>query len=578
MSSRQRARLAAIRREQHTLQNSDTERSGEETPSASENVSAQRAFKLLSNDSDSDTDDSGSAGAVSVKAAVAALPKNSSKKKKKKGRTAALKDTDVDIAAALEEIEALQKEEGLPKKDQSGPSLSDILSIDPRNLDVDSLIRQRFAGAAADTGVERGGGRRGAGVRQGNAKHHVHRLGGASRFIFGMPKDEWLKPPSYIGGGVGMDASASSEDMGSGDRLLGSRLKGCRMYQFVWADEYVKINEEFTLIQQSGDANRLVTFLSRYHYHQEGLLQLAMVFARTGQMDRASDLVRRCLFCIQCAEAEGFRPCTGTVLLNPAFYENKIYFAAVFRHMQIVGMLGCPSVAANIAKLLLSLNPFGDTAHVLLCLDYFLLSAGEAEEFEKIYDNAACIIVGVDTSEAKEKTRVAPGLSSYLDLSDLPNWCFSAALNAFLRFKKCGVYLRYKSSASDDPEAYRYEQLADSRLRLALQKYPFFLHSILPLNAITPGGSGGSVVGTASSVILPGQWRDLLGNSFFHPLPASRKFEVFAHLGDIYRARSSVLWANKKGASGGGSDFVDVEKWIYDISISISQQSDSVEV
>jgi hypothetical protein len=35
-----------------------------------------------------------------------------------------------------------------------------------------------------------------------------------------------------------------------------------------------------------------------------GFLQIAMVFARTGQMDRAVDLTRRALYCYECAFIE----------------------------------------------------------------------------------------------------------------------------------------------------------------------------------------------------------------------------------------------------------------------------------
>ena len=35
-----------------------------------------------------------------------------------------------------------------------------------------------------------------------------------------------------------------------------------------------------------------------------GFMQIAMVFARTGQMDRAVDLTRRALYCYECAFIE----------------------------------------------------------------------------------------------------------------------------------------------------------------------------------------------------------------------------------------------------------------------------------
>lgn len=588
MSSRQRARLAASLRaergEAAVAANSEDEHSeGSDHELQADLRPAQPSYGLLwpeSSDSDSDAAEGNTSPvAKTVHAAPAHAPRNTSSKKKKKkklvdksSKCEQANQADMLIAdeidAAIEELELSAEPPSAAANGARSSQIAQILAVDPQGLDVDSLIRQRFAGAAADTGTDRGAGKRGA--RQGNAKQHVHRLGGVGRFIFGMPKDEWLKPPSYVGGGVGMAPSRPSETMGTGDPALGSRLRGSKMFQFIWADEYAIVNDQFRAIQQSGDANRLVTFLAQHHYHLEGLLQLAMVFARTGHMDRASDLVRRCLFCIHCAEAEAFRPCTATVLLDPAVYENRIYFAAVFRHMQIVGMLGCPSVAANIAKLLLSLNPFGDTAHVLLCIDYYLIAAGDASEFENLYEHAEHIIVGIDTSEKRDASESSKRPDcTRLNLTDLPNWLFSSALNAFLRSRRCGVYSKYEDSEND----LKYKALSDFRLRSAIIKYPFFLHYLLPSNAISGGVGGSAVVGTASSVILPAQWKRLLSNSFFLPLPVSQSFSVLAHLGDIYRARSSTLWANRK--AGGGGDFVDVEKWIYEIAVDVLREQES---
>lgn len=41
-----------------------------------------------------------------------------------------------------------------------------------------------------------------------------------------------------------------------------------------------------------------------YGFVLAGFLQIAMVFARTGQMDRAVDLTRRALYCYECAFIE----------------------------------------------------------------------------------------------------------------------------------------------------------------------------------------------------------------------------------------------------------------------------------
>jgi Transcriptional repressor TCF25 len=63
--------------------------------------------------------------------------------------------------------------------------------------------------------------------------------------------------------------------------------------------------------------------------------------------------------------------------MDPSIPENAPFFSVLFRHMQTSCMLGCPSVAAEVGKLLLSLDPQGDRYHVLLSLDHYLTVSGK---------------------------------------------------------------------------------------------------------------------------------------------------------------------------------------------------------
>ncbi|CAN0515605.1 unnamed protein product, partial [Scytosiphon promiscuus] len=84
----------------------------------------------------------------------------------------------------------------------------------------------------------------------------------------------------------------------------------------------------------------LASFAYRAPYHADALLQLGMVFAHTGQashacMDRASEFVGRCLYVLESAATESFRPVEGACRLDATLDVNKTYFAAMFRHMQV---------------------------------------------------------------------------------------------------------------------------------------------------------------------------------------------------------------------------------------------------
>ena len=68
-----------------------------------------------------------------------------------------------------------------------------------------------------------------------------------------------------------------------------------------------ELQQKYIQIINSGDANLLVVFLSQHPYHIDGLLQLALIFAKIGHMDRSSDLVRRSLYFLECACVEKFK-------------------------------------------------------------------------------------------------------------------------------------------------------------------------------------------------------------------------------------------------------------------------------
>lgn len=67
-----------------------------------------------------------------------------------------------------------------------------------------------------------------------------------------------------------------------------SRAHGpVQWFSFDWSDDYYRLQEAYGHVQASNDPNMLVVFLARHPYHVDSMLQLAMVFARTGTTTRA---------------------------------------------------------------------------------------------------------------------------------------------------------------------------------------------------------------------------------------------------------------------------------------------------
>lgn len=85
--------------------------------------------------------------------------------------------------------------------------------------------------------------------------------------IFGPAKDEWVKPPSFIGGGIGMAVGMPGEGK---EKEGGSTDKTVTYFHFTYSTEFARLHELYSMIANSGDVNRLAIFLSQNPYHPEG--------------------------------------------------------------------------------------------------------------------------------------------------------------------------------------------------------------------------------------------------------------------------------------------------------------------
>jgi len=161
--------------------------------------------------------------------------------------------------------------------------------------------------------------------------------------------------------------------------------------------------------------------------------------------------------------------------------ENRPFFMALFRHVQMLGGRGLYQTAFEVAKFLLALDPRGDPTGIWLCLDFYALRAGKrqqllamrladfligrgwkdaGEEEQDGNGNAAAVANGDDDDEqegvAGSLTR-PPGWT----VAALPNVCYSCALALFL------------SNSVEDPVK------AKGALREALLRFPVLLKPLI---------------------------------------------------------------------------------------------------
>ena len=255
-------------------------------------------------------------------------------------------------------IEACQSNSS---SDKLATNVWELLSVDHRGLDVDAVLRKRFGSSIAamfnnavnNRGVNQHGHRgRLANIINNNMRQQ-QRYQISRKVIFGNPKPEWpQRPPSYVSGGMRLSvvpsptlavatftpssspvmvnqnglvvaedhaSSLSSSSLSSSSST--SRYSNLYLspqnicFQFEWSVEYKELQSRYNQIINSGNANLLVVFISQHPYHIDGLLQLALIFAKIGHMDRSSDLVRRSLYYLECACTEKFKVRTVLIML-----------------------------------------------------------------------------------------------------------------------------------------------------------------------------------------------------------------------------------------------------------------------
>lgn len=188
-------------------------------------------------------------------------------------------------------------------------------------------------------------------------------------------------------------------------------------FAFEFSPALQAMQEDYLRVQQTCDPNALAIFVAHLPHHVEGLLTLALVFAAHGQMDRAHDYIRRCLFVYEAAYIESFRSCfvgetlssTTRAAAHPISCrmdfrqpENRPFFSALFRHIQMCGGRGLYQTAFEVGKFLLSLDPRGDPTGILLCLDFYAIRAGKKEQLLAMVEGGFPIGGGWKDKEEEE--------------------------------------------------------------------------------------------------------------------------------------------------------------------------------
>ncbi|CAI5714313.1 unnamed protein product [Peronospora destructor] len=395
---------------------------------------------------------------------------------------------------------------------QSVDDILDTLAAEAGNLNVDkvmtvcneqeqSLFSVQIKFANADKEMKRifgvKDGSHGSNRKRGDFRARVT----TKKVMLVSPSDEWPRPPTFIGGGIRWTRSNKPKDAGWNSL--------CNYFEITWSIAYKKSQEEFELLQQTHDPNLIAQFLQRYPYHTDALLTMSEIFQHHGQMDHATDCIKRCIYVLELAWADQFDVSKGNCCMDIRTEHNSGFYRALFLLMKQVGRRGCTRSAFETAKLLLSLDPQGDPMNVLLAIDYYALTSRQCQFLVDLFGSKTPVVDRVASGNTDLKKK--GGKNASQDASDniavLPNLQFSLALAHFF--------------IGNETEA-------KNQLAAALLKFPTILKPLLEKIAVNPSSSS---------------WQPILASRVFaNARSVGGELSVLQHLLDIYVTRNHSLW------------------------------------
>lgn len=317
------------------------ESSDDEEPSQARRLATAKprsAFAAVMEDDESSQDDEDTAGSQDdddnpSKTAGNVGPEEGTGKTNPVSATSAADDEE-DLDALLNEFQMKDEVHLVNEKEEDlTPSLrfSKVLEgLDVRDLDFDqAMLNMLHSGKAGNKGWKN-----------------------RPSSLFGTPREAWVRPPHYVGGGIGMTTyereprkipwpyqGAEIEDATTESTVPPTEPK--EWYSYKYSDSYEKDLDDFKQIQLSGDVNALILFVAHHPYVVEALLQLSTLLYQTNNSQEGLAIIRRCLWVFELSALSTFvRTTSRTALVDAGQPENFTFFSALFWFAKISNMSG----------------------------------------------------------------------------------------------------------------------------------------------------------------------------------------------------------------------------------------------
>lgn len=159
---------------------------------------------------------------------------------------------------------------------------------------------------------------------------------------------------------------------------------------------------------------------------------MSEVFQHHGQMDHASDCIKRCMYVLELAWADQFDVTKGNCRMDFHVEHNDAFYRALFLLTKQVGRRGCMRSAFETAKLLLGLDPQGDPMNILLAIDYYALTSRQCQFLVDLCGSKTEAMDRFKRSDESAKRKSVKKSTEATTVAELPNLQFSLALAQYV--------------------------------------------------------------------------------------------------------------------------------------------------
>ncbi|GAX19869.1 hypothetical protein FisN_1Lh667 [Fistulifera solaris] len=281
--------------------------------------------------------------------------------------------------------------------------------------------------------------------------------------LFGPPRDNWPRPPHFVGGGIGMvtydqsprpipwpysDITTQAKNDKNQD-MVDFVQNMNHWYTFQHAHDCSRDFEDYAVVKQTGDLNALVMFVAHHPYVTDALLQLTGVLYQTNHSQEGLALLRRCLWVYESSATLPFnnRVLDGAALMDMDQPENATFFRSLFKLIQVSIVAALPRTAAAVCRYILALDPLRDPMQVLAVLDAFTINCKS-----EIFDQWLIDLVDSDCMSIYFRDEENPKRVFQCPLREMPNWMLSYSLAQYRLHGKDGNYDRLRKVLTQFPE------------------------------------------------------------------------------------------------------------------------------